>query len=229
MAANIKRLLIANRSEIACRIARTAREMGIETIAVYSDPDASATHVAMADHAIGLGGNSPAESYLDIDRIVAAARHAQADAVHPGYGFLAENAAFARAVRDAGMIFVGPSPEAIDLMGDKIAARAAAEVQGLPLVPSAELSGTDADVSAAAEAIGYPVLVKAAAGGGGRGMRVVTDQSGLADAIEQAARSLSFDSGLHEQGDQVHTDPGQQERASPTSRWSVLPTIRASS
>jgi acetyl/propionyl-CoA carboxylase alpha subunit len=188
MASNIKRLLIANRSEIACRIARTAHEMGIETVAIYSDPDANAAHVALADQAIALGGDTPAESYLNIDKIIAAAKRAQANAVHPGYGFLAENAAFARAVADADMIFVGPSPEAIELMGDKIAARGVAERQGLPLVPSADLTDTDADVAAAAAKLGYPVLVKAAAGGGGRGMRVVSDSAGLQDAARQASR-----------------------------------------
>ncbi len=184
----IKRLLIANRSEIACRIARSAREMGIETVAVYSQADAGAAHVVLADHSVALGGISPAESYLRIDAIIEAARTSGADAVHPGYGFLAENAEFARAVTAAGLVFVGPSPGAIELMGDKIAARSAAEVQGLPLVPCAEIDTNTGDVETAAAALGYPVLVKAAAGGGGRGMRVVHDAHALADAIEQARR-----------------------------------------
>jgi acetyl/propionyl-CoA carboxylase alpha subunit len=188
MAKPIKRLLVANRSEIACRIARTAREMGIETVAVYSEADAGAAHTVSADQAVALGGMSPAESYLQIDTVIEAAKSSGADAIHPGYGFLAENAEFARAVSDAGLTFVGPSPEAIRLMGDKIAARDAAEVQGLPLIPSAELRGSEADMAKAAESLGYPVLVKAAAGGGGRGMRVVDHAEALADAVAQAGR-----------------------------------------
>jgi acetyl-CoA/propionyl-CoA carboxylase biotin carboxyl carrier protein len=181
----MKRLLIANRAEIACRIMRTAREMGIETVAVYSDPDRRAAHVALADRAEALGGDTPASSYLDIARVVEAARRAGADAVHPGYGFLAENAAFAQAVEAAGLTFVGPSPDSISAMGDKIRARELAEKNGLPVIPSAPC---DRDARAAASALGFPVLVKAAAGGGGRGMRLVRAAGELDEAIASARR-----------------------------------------
>ncbi len=182
----IKRLLIANRSEIACRIMRTAREMGIETVAVYSDADAQAMHVTAADSAQALGGRDPSESYLRGDKIIECAQRAGADGVHPGYGFLSENAAFARAVTDAGLIFVGPSPESIEEMGDKIRARMFAAKHGIPLLPS-----TDETDAAAANKIGFPVLVKAAAGGGGRGMRVVDSADGLADAVAAATREAA--------------------------------------
>jgi acetyl-CoA carboxylase biotin carboxylase subunit len=184
----IRRLLVANRSEIACRILRTAREMGIETVAVYSDPDRNARHVALADRAVGLGGDTPATSYLVAARLVEAAKQAGADAVHPGYGFLSENAGFAEAVRKAGLVFVGPSAAAIAQMGDKVKARELAARSGVPLVPSADLSGDRRSDARAAEKLGFPVLVKAAAGGGGRGMRVVTSEDGLAGAIEAAGR-----------------------------------------
>jgi len=165
---------------------RTAREMGIETVAIYSEPDRTAAHVALADRSEPLGGDTPATSYLDIARIVDAARRAGADSVHPGYGFLAENATFARAVEDAGMVFVGPHPEAIAAMGDKIRARELAVANGVPVIPSAPC--TEGKTAAAAEALGFPLLVKAAAGGGGRGMRMVRKADELEEALASARR-----------------------------------------
>ena len=185
---DMKRLLIANRGEIACRIIRTASEMGIETVAVYSEPDRGALHASLADRAVALGGDTPATSYLDIARVVDAAIAEGADAVHPGYGFLAENATFARAVTDAGLVFVGPRAETIESMGDKISARRIAVDCGLPVIPTADLGADDAARVAAATGLGFPVVVKAAAGGGGRGMRVVTERDGLAAALDGARR-----------------------------------------
>ena len=184
----IRKLLIANRSEIACRIAQTAREMGIATVAVHSEPDTGGEHVRACDEAVALGGRTSAESYLDVAKLLEAARSTGSDAVHPGYGFLAENAAFARTVEEAGLTFVGPTPEAIDAMGDKIRAREAAEKAGVPVLPSAPVLEDEARNRAAAERLGFPVLVKAAAGGGGRGMRRVDDAASLADAVRSAQR-----------------------------------------
>jgi acetyl/propionyl-CoA carboxylase alpha subunit len=184
----MKKLLIANRSEIAVRIAQTAREMGVATVAVYSEADAGAAHVLAADEAVALGGRSPGESYLDVDKLLAAVASSGADAVHPGYGFLSENSRFAAAVEAAGVTFVGPTPASIDAMGDKIRAREAAEKAGVPVIPSAAITDDgDADAGAAAE-LGFPVLVKAAAGGGGRGMRRVDRAEDVAEAIVQARR-----------------------------------------
>ncbi|MFM9107376.1 MAG: acetyl/propionyl/methylcrotonyl-CoA carboxylase subunit alpha [Chloroflexota bacterium] len=166
-------VLIANRGEIACRIARTLREMGIESVAVYSDADADAPHVKAADRAVHIGEAPPAKSYLLQDRIIAAAKETGAEAIHPGYGFLSENAAFARRCEEAGLVFIGPSPAAIEAMGSKIEARRAAKAAGVPIVPGTEDPLDDAEqILAAAKAIGYPVAIKAAAGGGGYGMRV---------------------------------------------------------
>ncbi|MGB5756390.1 MAG: biotin carboxylase N-terminal domain-containing protein, partial [Acidimicrobiales bacterium] len=177
----IERLLIANRGEIARRIMRTCGELGIETVAVFSDADADAAFVHDADLAVALGGNTPAESYLRIDAIVDAAKRTGADAVHPGYGFLAENEAFARAVIEAGLIFVGPSPEVIAVMGSKLEAKRRMAEAGVPLLPSQELTGLDeGQAQAAAAGIGYPILIKASAGGGGRGMRIVEAAADLA-------------------------------------------------
>ncbi len=185
----ISRLLVANRGEIARRIMRTCRRLGIETVAVFSDADAGAEFVRDADYAVALGGNTPAESYLRIEAVVAALERTGADAVHPGYGFLAENADFARAVAAAGATFVGPDPEAIAAMGSKLEAKRLMSEAGVPLLPSAELGRLDGDELAAACAeIGYPLLIKASAGGGGRGMRVVADEAKLADAAEAARR-----------------------------------------
>jgi len=185
----ISRLLIANRGEIACRIVRTARRMGIATVAVYSDADADALHVRSADEAIRIGGPLPSQSYLDIEAVVAAARKTDADAVHPGYGFLSENAAFAEACAATGLTFVGPPPQAIHAMGDKARAKALMISAGVPVVPG--YAGDDqtlARFEAEAGRIRYPVLLKAAAGGGGRGMRRVDRPEALAAAVESAAR-----------------------------------------
>jgi propionyl-CoA carboxylase alpha chain len=185
----IRTLLVANRGEIACRVMRTAREMGIRTVAVHSDPDAGAPHVAAADRAVALGGSSTTETYLDAGKILDAARRADADAVHPGYGFLSENAGFAQACAEAGIVFVGPSPEAIREMGLKHRAKDIARQAGVPVLADAVLEGDDPSRwQAPAGEVGYPVLVKATAGGGGRGMRLVSAPAGLAEAVEGARR-----------------------------------------
>jgi len=188
----IRKLLIANRGEIAVRIIATARRMGIATVAVFSEADARAPHVALADEAVAIGPAEAARSYLDIDRIIGAARATGADAVHPGYGFLSENAGFARACAEAGLIFVGPSPEAIAAMGDKRAARRLMAEAGVPVVPG--FDGEEQDerrLAAAAARIGYPVLVKAAAGGGGRGMRIVASPQEFSAALASARREAT--------------------------------------
>ncbi len=185
----IHSLLVANRGEIARRILRTAHEMGIRTIAVYSEADRSAPHVLEADVAVPLRGVSAAETYLNQTEVLRAAAWQGADAVHPGYGFLSENAAFARAVQDDGRIWVGPPPEAIRTMGDKIAAKLAAEQAGVAVLPGAVLGGSEpSHWRAEAARVGYPLLVKAAAGGGGRGMRIVEREDDLVDAVESARR-----------------------------------------
>jgi acetyl-CoA carboxylase biotin carboxylase subunit len=184
------KVLIANRGEIAVRVIRACRELGIPTVAVYSDCDRGARHVRDADQAVHIGPSPAAESYLRIDRLIDAARQTGADAVHPGYGFLAENAAFASACRDAGLTFIGPSAEAIRLMGSKTGARDVAMRVGVPVVP-----GTDAPLGAAAtddeilregDRVGYPLMVKAVAGGGGKGMRVVDSRDALLNAVRTA-------------------------------------------
>ncbi len=184
------KILIANRGEIAVRIIRACREMGTPTVAVYSDCDRGARHVREADQAVHIGPSEAALSYLRIDAIVDAARDAGADAVHPGYGFLAENAAFARACRDAGLTFIGPSPEAIALMGSKTAARQAAIRAGVPVVPGTEQPlderVSDAEIVRLADAVGYPLVVKAVAGGGGKGMRTVDHPASLSAAVRTA-------------------------------------------
>jgi 3-methylcrotonyl-CoA carboxylase alpha subunit len=185
----ITTLLIANRGEIACRIMRTAKAQGLRTVAVHSAIDRDARHVREADMAIDLGGAKPADSYLKIDSLIAAARASGAQAIHPGYGFLSENAAFARACADNGLIFVGPPASAIDAMGSKSAAKALMETAGVPLVPGYHGEAQDlATFRTAAERIGYPVLLKAAAGGGGKGMKVVEREAELAEALESAQR-----------------------------------------
>ena len=182
-------VLVANRGEIAVRIIRTLRAMGIRSVAVYSDADAAARHVREADLAVRLGPPPAAESYLHAGRVLAAAREAGAQAVHPGYGFLSENAAFARACAAAGLVFIGPPPEAIEAMGDKIAAKATVAAAGVPVVPGAGTPGmSDAELAAAATAIGFPVLVKPSAGGGGKGMRLVRSENELLPALEGARR-----------------------------------------
>jgi acetyl/propionyl-CoA carboxylase alpha subunit len=186
----IHKLLVANRGEISARVFRTAHELGIATVAVFSDADADLPYVALADEAVRLPGAAPADTYLRGDLIVAAARATGADAVHPGYGFLSENAGFARDCAAAGLTFVGPSPEAIAAMGSKTEAKALMAAAGVPTLPGFTV---DADVDLAAEAarIGFPVLVKAAFGGGGRGMRIVADPGELTEAVASARREAA--------------------------------------
>jgi acetyl-CoA carboxylase biotin carboxylase subunit len=183
----IRKVLVANRGEIALRILRACDELGIGTIAVYSDADAGAPHVLAAGHAVRIGAPPPAESYLASGRIIEAARAAGADAVHPGYGFLAENAAFASACQDAGLIFIGPPAAAIAAMGSKISARRLMARAGVPVVPGeTPADQSDASIEAAARRAGFPLLIKASAGGGGKGMRIVRGEAGLAAAISGA-------------------------------------------
>jgi acetyl-CoA carboxylase biotin carboxylase subunit len=186
---SIKKLLVANRGEIALRVMRSAKEMGIATVAVYSEADRNALHVRFADEAICIGPPASSESYLRIEKILAAAQQTGADAIHPGYGFLSENEDFARACEQAGIIFVGPSADSIELMGSKLGAKAAVAKFGVPLVP-----GTSEPISSVVEAkkiaseIGYPILIKASAGGGGKGMRIVENEG---EFEEQMTRAVS--------------------------------------
>jgi len=182
------KVLIANRGEIAIRIMRACKELGISTVAVYSDADKNALHVQSADEAIAIGPAAPRESYLNIEKMIAAAKGAGAQAIHPGYGFLSENASFAEAVEAAGLVFIGPPASAIRLMGDKAEAKMRMKQAGVPTVPGMEGLETEKQFAKAAQQIGYPALVKAAAGGGGKGMRVVTKESELAEALESARR-----------------------------------------
>jgi acetyl-CoA carboxylase biotin carboxylase subunit len=183
------KVLIANRGEIALRIVRACRELGVRSVAVYSDADARAPHVREADESVHIGAAPSSESYLRVDRIIEAARRTGAEAIHPGYGFLSEREPFARAVRDAGLVFVGPPPEAIAAMGSKTAARQLAIAAGVPVVPGTTEPLRDATEAAEiAECFGYPVLLKAAAGGGGKGMRVVRTADELPAALETARR-----------------------------------------
>ncbi|MCZ4322395.1 acetyl/propionyl/methylcrotonyl-CoA carboxylase subunit alpha [Pseudomonas anguilliseptica] len=185
----IDTLLVANRGEIACRVMRTAKTMGIQTVAVHSAIDAGARHVREADLAVNLGGAKPADSYLRIDALIAAAKASGAQAIHPGYGFLSENAGFARAIEAAGLIFLGPPASAIDAMGSKSAAKALMEAAGVPLVPGYHGEAQDVETfRSASNTIGYPVLLKAAAGGGGKGMKVVEVEGELAEALASAQR-----------------------------------------
>lgn len=190
-----KSVLVANRGEIAVRILRACEDRGLRTVAIYSDADRAALHVRYADEAYRVGPPSPRESYLNIPAIIAAAKQSGAEAVHPGYGFLSENAEFARAVLDAGLAWVGPSPDAIAAMGDKIAARRTMVSAGVSVVPGSDTGSfrdvaypSDSQLLAAAEEIGYPVLVKAAAGGGGKGMRLVLEPAQLSRALAAARR-----------------------------------------
>jgi len=191
----MKKVLIANRGEIAVRVIRACREMNLSTVAVYSEADRTALHVRAADEACAIGPSPARDSYLRIDAIIDAARRSGADAVHPGYGFLAENEDFAAAVRDAGLTFIGPSAEAVALMGSKTAARAAAARAGVPVVPGTgeplpdQIS--DPDLARIAGSIGYPLLVKAVAGGGGKGMRTVTEPAALLGAVRGARSEAS--------------------------------------
>jgi acetyl-CoA carboxylase, biotin carboxylase subunit len=183
----ISRLLIANRGEIALRIHRAAREMGIETVAVHSTADADAMHVRLADHAVCIGPPAAKDSYLNVAAIISAAEITDADAIHPGYGFLSENARFAEIVESHGIAWVGPKPEHIRTMGDKVEAKRTAGALGLPLVPGSDGAIEDFDEARAlAETIGYPVIIKAASGGGGRGMKVVNSAAELESQMGQA-------------------------------------------
>jgi acetyl-CoA carboxylase biotin carboxylase subunit len=181
------KILIANRGEIAVRVIRACRDLGIRSVAVFSEPDRGALHVRLADEAYPIGPAASSESYLAIEKIIDACKKSGAEAVHPGYGFLAENAAFAQACADAGIVFIGPPPSAIEMMGDKMAARIAMKAAGVPVVPGTE-NAIDDEIGAIkiAEWIGYPILIKAAAGGGGKGMRVVHEQSEIKSAIRGA-------------------------------------------
>ena len=181
------KVLIANRGEIALRIHRACKEMGIATVAVHSEADASAMHVRLADESVCIGPASAAKSYLNIPSIIAAAEITGAQAIHPGYGFLSENARFAEIVQAHGMTFIGPNPDHIRMMGDKITAKQAVKEAGIPVVPGSEGAlQTEEEAFAAAEVIGFPVLIKAAAGGGGRGMKVALDRESLSEAVATA-------------------------------------------
>ena len=179
---------MANRGEIAVRIIRACHELGIQTVAVYSDVDRNAPHVRYAGEAYNIGPAPARESYLVIDKLLDVAKRSGAEAVHPGYGFLAERAEFAQACTDAGLVFVGPTPYAIEVMGDKQMARSTVTAAGVPVVPGTEPGLSDDELLAAAEQIGYPLLVKAAAGGGGKGMRPVHDPAELPNALSGARR-----------------------------------------
>ncbi len=185
----MQRILIANRGEIAVRVIRACRELDIPSVAVYSDADAHAPHVLMADRAVRIGPAAPAESYLSIPAMLDAARETGADAIHPGYGFLSENAAFARACADAGITFIGPPAGVIERLGSKIAARGIAQQAGVPIVPGqTPREQSTGAIAAAASEVGFPVLLKPSAGGGGIGMKTVREARALAPAIEQARR-----------------------------------------
>src|SRR5882757_11231494 len=181
------KILIANRGEIALRIMRTARRLGYGVVAVYSDADRDALHVRAADQAVRIGEALPSQSYLKIDAIIAAAKASGAGAIHPGYGFLAENEDFAQACRDANLIFIGPSPQAIRAMGNKAGAKDIMRDAGVPCVPGYQgADQSDAAMLAEAGKIGFPVMIKAVAGGGGRGMRLVADAAAFPDALRSA-------------------------------------------
>src|SRR5438045_1319115 len=194
----IRKLLVANRSEIAIRVFRTAHELGIRTVAMYSHEDRYALHRFKADEAYLTGkAGEPLRAYLDFDAIVSLAVRHDVDAVHPGYGFLSENPAFARACRDAGLVFVGPRVEILEQLGDKVVARGIAGKAGVPILPgSAEAVKTNEAARTLAERLGYPVMVKAAMGGGGRGMRVAQSADRLDDALDQARREAGAAFGI---------------------------------
>ena len=183
-----KKILIANRGEIACRVIRTAKAMGIKTVAVYSEPDADALHVREAHEAVAIGPAPAAQSYLVIDRIVEACRQTGAEAVHPGYGFLSENRAFAAALKKAGIVFIGPTAEAIAAMGDKIESKKLAQKAKVNVVPGhLDVVKDDREAVKIARAIGYPVMIKASAGGGGKGMRIARDDQEVRDGFRAAS------------------------------------------
>ncbi|MBT30426.1 MAG: biotin carboxylase [Thalassobius sp.] len=182
-----KRILVANRGEIAVRVIRSAKEMGIETVAVYSDADRNASHVKLADYACHIGKSPSTESYLLGNKIIDVALSLDVDAIHPGYGFLSENAEFAKKVSEAGIEFIGPSPEAIKVMGDKLAAKSAVQAYNIPLVPGTDTAITDINLAKKkAQEAGYPILIKASAGGGGKGMRVVEKEEDFEEQMERA-------------------------------------------
>src|SRR5262245_19964658 len=182
-----KRILMANRGEIACRIIKTARKMGIETVAVYSEADKDALHVAMADAAVAIGPPPAAESYLVIEKILAACKQSNAEAVHPGYGFLSEREAFAKALAAAGIVFIGPNPQAIAAMGDKIESKKAAAAAKVSTVPGhLGVIASEAEAVRIAQEIGYPVMIKASAGGGGKGMRMSNNKGEVAEGFARA-------------------------------------------
>jgi len=184
---DIKKILVANRGEIALRVMRSARELGIETVAIYSEADRNALHVRYADEAVCVGPPASTESYLRIDKIIQTCKDLKVDAIHPGYGFLSENADFARQVEKAGIIFIGPSAEAIEIMGDKLSAKAAVLKRNVPLVPGLDKAITDvAFAKKKADEIGYPILIKASAGGGGKGMRIVEDPADFESQMDRA-------------------------------------------
>jgi len=183
------KILIANRGEIACRVAATAKRLGVNTVAVYSDADREAKHVAVCDEAVYLGGSSPKDSYLKGDAIIAIAKETGAEAIHPGYGFLSENADFAQACQDAGLVFIGPSADAIRAMGGKSESKRLMEAAGVPLIPGYHGDNQDAEfLKQQADSIGYPVLIKASAGGGGKGMRIVEESSDFIDLLDSCRR-----------------------------------------
>src|SRR3954470_20253909 len=192
MPSMFSKVLIANRGEIACRVIRTCRRLAIRKVAVHSTIDARALHVEMADEAYEIGGPRPADSYLRGDRIIEVAKACGADAIHPGYGFLSENEDFARAVEAAGLVFIGPTPEAIEKMGLKDRAKVIMEKAGVPVVPGYHgESQDDAFLAAEAKKVGYPLLVKAVAGGGGKGMRLVTKDEEFAAQLGSARREAN--------------------------------------
>ena len=184
---SFRKLLVANRGEIAVRVIRACREMGIRSVAVFSEADAEALHVRLADEALPIGPAASRESYLRIDRVLEAARTSGAEAIHPGYGFLAENAAFARACEDAGIVFVGPRSATIELMGEKTSARREAVAAGVPVVPGTLEKAVHLDqIARDAARLGYPVMLKAAAGGGGKGLRLVASPDEIEAALARA-------------------------------------------
>ena len=183
----MKKILVANRGEIALRVMRSAREMGIQTVAVFSEADRNSPHVRYADEAVCIGPAASSQSYLRGDKILEVCRELGVDGIHPGYGFLSENAGFARAVKEAGITFIGPSPEAMEMMGSKLAAKAAAKAYNIPLVPGTEEAISDVDAARKiAEEIGFPILIKASAGGGGKGMRIVENSAEFNEQLQLA-------------------------------------------